>query len=517
MHPSRLLLVLLISAPAALGASGREPGARQGAAAALPRLEVGWDPATGRGEVRHLFVNGDEARTCFQCRYAGYTGGLVIGNLNASGLAFIPKAPIRGYRSINVFCATDESIWDRDEGAEYTYGWSENYGSGDDGLRLAYVQGRIIESGPERVVLQSRNAGGCYRVDKVATSRAGAAWWIIATAVTNTCARPVRFDFFTGDDPWLGLYRSSDGDVGWTPLGLLEREAEIAPFTEGGIYDLGNRAMGQGPEPFSNQANFFLIDPGAPLPDRAFLANRFAHEAEEIDPRHVLTHEKMIALNLGWARRTLPPGATFTAALAMGLARTGAPGEVPRASEISDEDWSVWRRWLPGQRAGPAVEFAAEEVDLTIEEGRLTVDGVYHFANPGAASVGLGVRYPVFADARQRGPGVIAIDGRALAAGVEEGLPSVSFPLSMQPHSLARFAAHYEQKLAARRAVYLVTTARRWPTPITRAIFRVRRPARLGPVKISLPVVSSRRVGDQIEDTLVETRFAPEKELVVEW
>lgn len=488
-----------------------------------PRLEVAWDPSTGRGEVRHFFANGDRARTCFHCGYNGYTGGLVVGNLNDSGFAFVPRTPVRGYRSINVFCATDESIWDLDQAAEYTYGWSENFGRGDDGLRLGYVKGRVLEAGPERVVLESENAGGCYRVTKVASTRADAPWWIIATAVTNTCAHPVHFDFFTGDDPWLGLYRSSDGDVGWTPSGLLERETEIAPFTEGGIYDQGNRAMGQTPEPFSNQANFFMIDPGTPLPDRAFLANRFAHVRGEIDLQHVLTNDKMIALNLGWTHQTLAPGATLTVALAMGLAKTGAPGQVPSVPTLRDEDWSVWRRWLPGQRAKHPLEFVAEEVELTVEEGRLTVDAVYHFSNAGAASASLGVRYPVYSDAHQLAPTTISVDGRELVVDAEPELdaevsrPSVVFPFALGPHSLSRFAVHYEQKLTSKRAVYLVTTARTWPSPITRAIFRVRRPARLKDARASLPVVSSRRSGDTIEDTLVERDFAPTSELVVTW
>lgn len=510
---------------AVLCAACRAPRSRADLAAALavalpavqPRVEVGWDPATGRGEVNHFFASGDRARTCFQCRYGGYTGGLIVGSLNDSGYAFLPRAPIRGYRSINVFCATDESIWDLDEGAEYTYGWSENYGRGDDGIRLEYVKGRIIEPGPQRVVLQSENAGGCYRVDKVAATRADAVWWIIATAVTNTCTHPVRFDFFTGDDPWLGLYRSSDGDVGWVPERLLGREADLAPFTEGGIYDLGNAAMGQTPAPFSSQANFFQIDPSTPLPDRAFLANRFAHAREEIDPLHVLTNERMIALNLGWTRRTLAPGATLTIALAMGLARAGEPGEVPRAPEISDEDWSVWRQWLPERRPGGSLEFAAEEVDLTIEEGKLEVTGVYHLLNTGSASASVMMRYPVYSDSWQLSPETITVDGRVLTVDAVPGRPSVCFPLSLGPHRPARFTVRYQQKLATRRAVYLVTTARSWPSPIGRAVFRVRRSLSLGQATLSLPVVRSRRSRSQIEDTLVVTDFAPREELIVKW
>ncbi|MBI5544066.1 MAG: hypothetical protein HY901_09275 [Deltaproteobacteria bacterium] len=482
-----------------------------------PRFEVGWDPATGRGDVRQFLASGDIARTCFHCGYAGYTGGLLVGNLNSSGLGFYPREPIRGFRSINVLCATDESLWDLDERAEYSYGWSENYGTGDDGRRLEYVRGRILEGGPDSVVLQSENAGGCFRVSKVATARADAVWWIVATRITNRCERPARFHFFTGDDPWLGRYQSSDGDVGWTPEGLLEHEAELVPFTEGGIYDLGNRALGQSPEAFSNQASFFQVDPGSPPPDRAFLANRFAHTLSEIDPHHVLTNRSMIALNLGWTDRTLAPGASLTVALAMGLAVTGEPGTVPRSPPISDEDWSVWRRYLPEGPVAERLEFAAEEVTLDLEPDRVRVEGVYHLRNAGSASSTTLVRYPVFVASGQLAPRSVEIDGRETPVRLIAGRPTAELTISVAPHALTRFRVRYEQQLAAHRAGYLVTTAREWPSPIARAIFTIRRPVRLGPVKVSFPIAHSRREGDRSVDVVVMRDFSPDRELLVEW
>lgn len=509
---------LLAALAALLTAAAPGPGA---AAPEPPksRVEVGWDPATGRGDVRHYFESGDVARTCFHCGYPGYTGGLVVGNFNGSGYGYYPKEPLRGFKSVNVLCATDESLWDLDEKAEYTYGWSENYGKGDDGKRLEYQRGRILEPGPGRVVLQSENAGGCYRVTKVATTRAGAAWWIVATRITNRCDRPIRFDFFTGDDPWLGLYRSSDGDVGWsTEAGLLERETEIVPFTSGGIYDLGNRALGQAPDSFSNQAMFFEIDPGAPLPDHAFLANRFAHSAQEIDPKHVLTNQQMIALNLGWTGRTLAPGKGLTVALAMGLAKTGEPGATPKPQPITDADWSVWRQHLTeSDKAGQMLEFAAEEVAMDVGEGRLAVDAVYHVRNPGSGSISGRIVYPILVGPGQAAPESVRVDGRVVPVRVADGRPSAQLDVSAGPHSLARFRIEYEQKLTARQAGYLVTTARRWPGPITRAIFTIRRPEKLAKAKLSFPVASTRREGGFVVDTLVQRDFWPDREVTVAW
>jgi hypothetical protein len=208
-----------------------------------------------------------------------------------------PRQPIRGYDSINVFCAQDESIWDLDEQAEYTYGWSENFGTGPDGKRLEYVRGQVLEHDDAHVVMSSENAGGCYQVSKVVTTSAEWRYWIIASRIQNRCAHPVHFHFHSGDDPWIGRYASAEGDVGWTEAGLVRKETGFlaGEFTAGGLYDLGNSERGQTDKRFSNQADFFALDPTLPLPDFTGFANRFAHHPGEIDGKKPLENRTMIA------------------------------------------------------------------------------------------------------------------------------------------------------------------------------------------------------------------------------
>ena len=121
---------------AAISCGKATPASQPDAQSTRPRFGLEWSPASGRGSVTETLANGDTLATCFHCAYPGYTGGLVIGSYGASGMAFHPHEPIRGYSEINVFCAQDESIWDLDEEAEYTYGWSENFGDGPDGKPL---------------------------------------------------------------------------------------------------------------------------------------------------------------------------------------------------------------------------------------------------------------------------------------------------------------------------------------------------------------------------------------------
>ncbi len=506
---------------ASLAPASAAPGPSAGPAR-RSRLEVHWDPATGRGDVVHHYASGDRLRTCFHCDYQGYTGGLVIGAQGGSGMGFYPARPIRGHRQINVLCAQDESLWDRDERREYTYGWSENFGTGADGERLAYVRGKVLEQTPERVTLAARNEGGCYVVDKVAATSPEVRHWILATRVTNRCARAIHFDLFSGDDPWLGLYRTAAGDVGWTPAGLVQHERAFAAgeLTAAGLYDLGNAAADEREGSFTGQANFFALDPALPLPDFAAFANRFAHGPPEVDPRRPLDDETMTALNLGWRGVTLGPGEGMTFAFAVGLAQVDdGTGELPRLPALPLADWSRWRQLLDAERGARRVglDFAAERVELELNPNALTVRARYLVENHGAAPVTGSIRYPIAVDAGQARPTTVTVDGRPLPTVEGNTGAEVRFPLTVPARGLAAFAVEYTQALTAPRATYVVTSARTWSYPIARAELVVRHPTALGPVKLSYPASFTRRSAETVEHTVLCQPFVPARELVASW
>ncbi|MBM4372961.1 MAG: hypothetical protein FJ098_15005, partial [Deltaproteobacteria bacterium] len=145
---------------------------------------VGWDPDTGRGMVSQVLPDGDRFELCLQCRYPGYAGGLWAGSMNGSGFLWIPSTPRRGFSSLNLFCAQDESLWDHEEGLEYDCGWSQNFGRGDDGVRLEYLQGEVLGDGRAGdLVLRSVNRGGCWELIRYLFWPRAAAWWLVATHV----------------------------------------------------------------------------------------------------------------------------------------------------------------------------------------------------------------------------------------------------------------------------------------------------------------------------------------------
>jgi hypothetical protein len=486
------------------------------------RFAIGWSPVTGKGDVVETLASGDRVRTCFHCTFPGYTGGLVIGNMNGSGMGYYPAKPLRGFRAINVFCAQDESIWDLDEKAEYSYGWSENIGTGPDGKRLEYVGGRILEHADDHVVLASENAGGCYRVFKVAYAKAEARTWIIATRIQNRCDKPVHFDLWTGDDPWVGLYASSEGDVGWTPKGLVRNETAfgIGQFTAGGLYDLGT--VGEKAGSFSNQANVFALDPALPLPDFAAFANRFAHGKDDVAPRRPLDNKTMTALNLGWRARTLAPGQSMDMALALGMAQTregtaAEPEPLPQLPALDDGDWSTWRRFMKSPTSDQVL-FASELVELHLDPGTLTIEAVYHLRNPSADSQVVNIEYPILVSSNSPAPAEITVDGAVVPVEVDgTGPPAAHFQRALGPRALRSFAIRYQQALRGPSAGYMVTSARRWPQPLDRAVFVVDHPVDWKDVRVSYPVRHRETTQGRTTLTMVEQPFWPEHEVSVRW
>ncbi|MFH1130207.1 MAG: hypothetical protein V1754_02660, partial [Pseudomonadota bacterium] len=220
--------------------------------------------------------------------------------------------------------------------------------------------------------------------------------------------------------------------------------------------------------------------------------------------------------------RTLQPGQGFTVAFALGLAKTKEPGTIPTLPTITEEDWSVWRRYL--KEGNPSaeqqqVEFAAEKVELDLTEEDLKVTGTYFLRNRSRSSVGMGIVYPILSLPKSPAPSfIIAPNGSQIPVRINnKGQAESRFQISMAAQSLTKFQVRYTQKHFGKRAGYMVTSALRWPTPITRAVFVIRYPASLGRVRISYPIAHTKKIGDQIVHTIVRNNFVPDREVELRW
>lgn len=512
--------VLISMLAAAVGACSRSPRSGVGAspdassaAAVSSRFEVGWDPRTGKGVVRQRFDDGAVASVCLHCGFPGYTGGLVIGSYSGSGFEYRPPKPQRGFDALNVFCAQDESIWDRASSEEYTYGWSENFGTGRDGRRLEYVSGQVDERGPERVVLRSRNRGGCYQVDKALLWPREARYLVIRSELRNVCEEPVTFDFWTGDDPWLGRYRSSEGDVGYTDRALVRVESRIEPraFRYGGVYDLGNTAAGEQEGAYSGAANFIMPRPGGRPPDRIYIANRFAHTDAEFTPGRPLDNKSMLAFNLGWLAVELGSAESLSLVYALGLARSEGAPQPPEVPAIPEEHF---RAFDPAPSPHAAMRFDFEHIELRLTAVELFVHGRYVLANDGDQPARIGIYYPFPVDELHPSPHRVSLDGHPLERWEPAG---ATFGIQLPARGTTTFEAEYQQKHGGNKATYIVTSARRWGRPIRRAEFVVRYPKALREVQVSYPADERRELASEVEHRFVRDDFMPTKDVVITW
>jgi len=67
----------------------------------------------------------------------------------------------------------------------------------------------------------------------------------------------MRFIYVYGDEPWLGNYGSSAGDVGWVADGLVLHEGaiDVNKYNFLGFYDYGNDVIVE-LHNFTGMANF---------------------------------------------------------------------------------------------------------------------------------------------------------------------------------------------------------------------------------------------------------------------
>ena len=312
--------------------------------------------------------------------------------------------------------------------------------------------------------------------------------------------------------------------VGWTTRGLVRSEQVLGRglFTAGGLYDLGNRALGQREGAFSNAANFFMLDPATPLPDLALFANSFAHSAEEIKPGRALDNKTLTALNLGWRALTLSRRRRASPRpWPWGWPRTGAPGKIPRPPEITAQDWSAWRPYLKEGNPRPAPRRWSSPPSgwsWRSTRDRDEVRGIYHLRNPGQALAAVDIKYPILVARIDRRPPSMKLDGEDVPVIKVPGKPAEGrFTRQVPARSLIRFEIQYTQRHTGRRAVYMVTSALGWPAPISRAVFLIRHPASWGRVKLAYPAAVVSQVGEVMEHVIVQQPFIPDKEMVVRW
>jgi hypothetical protein len=159
------------------------------------------------------------------------------------------------------------------------------------------------------------------------------------------------------------------------------------------------------------------------------------------------------------------------------------------------------------------IHFAREEVDVVVRPGTVEVTGVYHIANLSADTL-LGMFfYPFPLDSLTPYPDSISLPGMYYTRSDTGLLVRMKLPARAEES----MRVYYRQQLRANRALYIVTTTRRWPRPIDRAAFRVTVPAGLQGARVSFEPDSVEHTDSTLTWLRTFTKFRPAEDVIVTW
>lgn len=281
-------------------------------------LSYDWDNKEGSGYVRSYMPDGAELLTCFS-RFRDSSGkyakGLIVGGglpesvevnssvkLNDTGMAYYD-----GKKWDHVWCSSNEAI---------------SPGNGDRLLYPSsweYLGGKVLNEGANSLVIMSSHrvmVGGVpLHMDRYAYFRAGEPYFILSIWIKNTGTRPAAYQYLYGDEPWVGDYGSSKGNVGWVKGRIIQYETQIDPsrYSYGGLFDYGNEAIGE-PHIYTMTANFIEWI-GENRPIRCY----FSNQPGSVDPKVPLQSDERF-IGLEWRMHELAPGQSDNIRLVIGMA-----------------------------------------------------------------------------------------------------------------------------------------------------------------------------------------------------
>ncbi|MGB9082101.1 MAG: hypothetical protein WCD00_12450 [Desulfuromonadaceae bacterium] len=306
-------------------------------AAGQPYLEYDWHKRDGSGFVRNFSGTGQKLLTCLS-RFVDSEGktteGVFVGGglpphargddrvtNNETGMAYYD-----GHRWFHLWCNVNESI------NSATAPFKSLFPS-----TWEFLGSQVLFASDWQIVLRSRHRvvldGVPLMMDRHAIFLAGEPYFILSIKITNGGTLPVRYHYLYGDEPWLGDFGSSRGNVGWVRdrLYLYEGPIDTGKYTYAGMFDSGNPVIGGQRGDFTGVANF-IEWMGDNRPEQAYFSNSIGRYAPE-DARVPLDSPDNRVIFLQWGPRALQPGQSETYTLAIGMAaydeKSGLPSKPP--------------------------------------------------------------------------------------------------------------------------------------------------------------------------------------------
>jgi hypothetical protein len=308
-----------------------------------PFIKYAWNTRKGHGYINSYSPDGTRFVIClsrFHDSNNEVPHGLFIGGglpystyedktiqLNETGVAYYT-----GTKWHHIWCNANEAIagGTSPEKLLFPSQWDCK------GSKVLYGTARkIMFQSSHRVQLD----GLPFDIDRFLIYRAGDHYFQLIIRIKNSGQTPGGYYYIYGDEPWVGNYGSSAGDVGWAGKRLFLYESIIDPdqYPYAGMFDSGNPLVLGEKGPFSNIANFIEWR-GDIKPDLVYFSNKEGNVNPE-SARVPLASNDNRVIFLQWGPRVLLPNQSETIALAIGMATPGSHSSFPRKPTI-DSDWT---------------------------------------------------------------------------------------------------------------------------------------------------------------------------------
>ena len=303
-----------------------------------PLMRLSWDRQTGKGVIKETRPDGSKFLVVLS-RYkedTGYPRGVFIGgdlpfgdvdrlkdrSRNNTGISFFD-----GDKWQHIWCSANEAV--SIKGIDTVIEPEE----------WKYLGSRVLKDTNREVLIQSMHEFSAFSVEGVPvrmlmtrtlSKKGGDDYLLLKVQYKNGASYPIEYFYSYGDEPWVGEFGDSAGDVGWTDGRVFQRESYLLPrqHSFAGYWDTGNLLAGE-PRRFSGYADFveWLSIP----PALVYFSNSFS--LSHIKENRPLDSRDNRIINLVWFSETLQPGESKTYELAFGMARpdprTGQPVKPP--------------------------------------------------------------------------------------------------------------------------------------------------------------------------------------------
>ena len=265
---------------------------------------------------RGLFVGGG-------LPYSRYEGNTPL--LNETGVAYY-----NGTRWYHIWCNANEAIagGNSPEKLQFPSTWK-------------FLGSKVHYETREKIILQSSHEtlldGVPVKIDRFVIYRSGERHFILANRIRNTGNTPTSYFFVYGDEPWLGDYGTSAGNVGWASDRLFYYESLVDPqrYSYAGMFDIGNPVVMGETGNYSKLSNF-IEWLGDIRPDLVYFSNKEGKISEEA--AHVpLSSRDNRVIFAQWGPRTLVPGQSETILLAIGMGSTTPASTLPMKPSVMVE------------------------------------------------------------------------------------------------------------------------------------------------------------------------------------